>query len=69
MVGRKSAESWKLVKNIHAEKRKEILALIVIEKWEQCFQDLLTENKPAFTDDEDKRIRINTVSSPLRISQ
>lgn len=67
--GRRSTESWKLIKKLREQKKKEIISPITNEKWEQYFKDLLTENRTEFTNKENNVIEINVESSPFRVTR
>ena len=46
--GRKSAESWKLIKGLRRDMKRDILSPITISQLEDHFKELLTEGRPEF---------------------
>ena len=46
--GRRSAESWKLIKGLRRDMKREILSPITINQLEEHFKELLTEGRPEF---------------------
>lgn len=70
LEGRRNTESWRMLKNMRTERKKEIITLITLEKWEQYFQQLLTEKKRGCEDNNQlHNIRIIGLSIRLTLKE
>lgn len=65
--GRRSTESWRILKNIRAERKREIISPITPERWQQYFKQLLTEQRQEFVEN-GQPSNIRTIGSPIRIT-
>lgn len=65
--GTRSTESWRILKNIRSERRKEIISPITSKEWEHYFKQLLTEDRMAFKTDEVPN-NIKFMGSPIRLT-
>ena len=63
--GRKSAESWKLLKGLRRDMKRDIISPISVEKLEDHFKNLLTERRPEFQYESTKTECINNVEVHL----
>ena len=59
--GRKSAESWKLIKGLRRDMKRDIVSPISLKKLEDHFKDLLTERRPEFRDNSTDNGRMNNL--------
>lgn len=66
--GSKSTESWKLLKSLRQDNKKDIITPVTLQKWDEYFGKLLTENREAYKKQEpEPRIEIRTLASPIRV--
>jgi len=65
--GRRSTESWKLLKSLRRERKKDIILAITPQKWDDHFRKLLNEERPEFMNDNLNQ-NINISTSPIRIT-
>lgn len=64
---RKNTESWKLIKNLWQKKKGDVISQISMEKWENHFKHLLTDNRAKFKNEWNEDNIVNIIASPLRI--
>lgn len=64
--GSRSTESWRVLRSLRQEKKKDIISPITLEKWDEYFKKLLTEDRRQFQ--EQNFPNILTTASPLRIN-
>jgi len=65
--GTRSTESWRLLKSLRQDNKRDIISPITLEKWDDYFSKLLKENRPHFQI-EDQTSTIQTTASPIRIN-
>lgn len=65
--GRKSSESWKLLKSLRQDTKKELISPINLKDWDKYFNQLLTENRKEFLDQQKQSSSIQLIASPIRI--
>lgn len=63
---RKNTESWKLIKNLWQKKKGDVISQISMEKWENHFKHLLTDNRAKFKNEWNEDNIVNIIASPLR---
>ncbi|KAF2890477.1 hypothetical protein ILUMI_15696 [Ignelater luminosus] len=66
--GRKSTESWKILKSLRKEKKRDIITTITPDQWNEYFERLLNEDRPEFKDNSDTQ-NINISASPILVRQ
>lgn len=66
--GTKSTESWRLMKQLRKNQKKDIISTITMDRWETYFKTLLTENRAEFKTNNKNEEQIRVMTSPLRIT-
>lgn len=67
--GKKNTESWKILKNIRKTRMKDIINTIPLQKWEDYFGKLLTEDRKSFKEQEHETKNIKTQGLPVKITE
>lgn len=65
--GKRNTESWRTLRNLRSNRSKEIVTPITSQQWETYFQELLTEQRIEFKEEETQNIK--TMGSPVRITK
>lgn len=64
--GTKSNESWKLLKSLRQNNKRELISPVTTDKWDEYFGKLLREDRVQFLED-DSPNRVHVSASPIRI--
>lgn len=68
--GSQSSESWKLLKNLRNDRKKDIIQSISPQTWEGYFEDLLTETREPFKQIQSNGIQgVRLIGSPIRVNE
>jgi len=65
--GKRNTESWRILKNMRKNRKKDIITTISTQQWESYFKELLTEERPQFKE-EPYTQNLRTMGSPVRIT-
>lgn len=65
--GSRSTESWKVLKSLRQEKKRDIISAITPDQWDEYFEKLLNEDRAEFLNNSDTS-NVNILASPLRVT-